>query len=265
MINADCSSHESFDDEAIAKIIFGHPPFQDLDDFGEISDHMFKSIKNLTKEIAWLKFQEDTRFSLLGPFLGRSLLETCLVGIAGRIDPFRLLVVRYQQMHPDFSIDTKRQTAPQWTGDILADKPNNDLLDNKKSYQSLSRALLSDHYNEIFWRPALNRTLDYIAKHNSNGPLIAQLQDCSDSDFIPKYRTKLSTLYSGLSKGVHHEFVISPNCLYDRSTVASMLDDSIYACCILGTVANRMSHIKKPISIEENLTLLEHVGFFELT
>lgn len=134
MVTTDSSSDTNFDDEAIAKIIFGHPPFQGLHDFGEISEHMFKSIKNLTKEIAWLQFQEDARFSLLGPFLGRSLLETCLIGIAGKIDPFRLLVVRYQQMSPGFNIDTRRQTAPQWTGDVLADKPGNDLLDSKKSY-----------------------------------------------------------------------------------------------------------------------------------
>lgn len=108
----------------------------------------------------------------------------------------------------------------------------------------------------------MNRTLDSIARYNFNSPKIAQLQNYSDSNFIPQYKSKLSTLYSSLSKGVHHEFVIPPNCLYDRSTVTSMLEDSIEACCILGTVANGMSHIKQSLPIEENLILLENIGLF---
>lgn len=253
-----------FNDEVIARIILGAPPFSDLHDFGEISEHIFKSIKNLTREIIYIKSADAPRFSLLGPFLGRSLLETCLTAIVGRIDPYRLLVVRHQQIDINYDPSTKRLASPQWTGDILSEKPSNELLNAQKKYQDLSRALLSDHYDTLLWKPALTRIFDKITQMEINGPWIAEIQNFTAEDFIPKQRTNLTRLYSKLSKGIHHEFVIPPDSLYDRSTVASMLSDSVQSCCILGTVANFIGHISRSIPVEENLNLLNMAASFEI-
>lgn len=155
----------------------------------------------------------------------------------------------------------------QWTGDIISDKPNNELLDLKKKYQDLSRALLSDHYDILLWQPAVTRTLDAITRIGIEGSWIEEIRKHQPDGFIAAQRSKLTNLYSQLSKGIHHEFVIPPGDLYDKPTVACILGDSIQSCCILGVIANFIGHISRPISepeIKEKFELLNMAASFEI-
>lgn len=256
------------DPNVIAKIVCGTESFGSLYEFDSILEHMYDSITNITRELIWLIDQENSRFSLLGPFIGRSLLETCLTTLVGRIDPYRLLVLRHQQKNSDYNPSEKREISTKWTGDILASKTPApaDLLNPDKKYSDISRALLSDHYDILLWRPALIRILDTI---NSDSTMnwqswISELQGIEDDRFIGTYRSKISTLYSKLSKGIHHEFVIPPERIYDRETVVSMLRDTVQYCCIIGGVANAICHLKRDLNIIQIFTLVNSVQSLEI-
>ena len=93
-----------------------------------------------------------TRFALFGPFACRSLLEVALTAILGRLDPFRVLVVREMQMRPDYAPEKRSLVSIQWSGDIHAEKKVDDLWKIDRNIKDMTRALLGDYYEHLFWR-----------------------------------------------------------------------------------------------------------------
>jgi len=103
-----------------------------------------------------------TRFALFGPFAGRSLLEVALTAILGRLDPFRVLVVREMQMRPDYAPEKRSLVSIQWSGDIHTEKKVDDLWKIDRNIKDMTRALLGDYYEHLFWRKAFQELLDGV-------------------------------------------------------------------------------------------------------
>src|SRR5665213_1555243 len=106
--------------DEFAKLVCGVPGSTGA--FAEIATHLHASLKRVVSEIIKLPTESPDRIALYGPFLGRSVLELTYTTLVGRLDPFRLLVLREIQMRlptTDITILGERcLTAIQWSGDI---------------------------------------------------------------------------------------------------------------------------------------------------
>ena len=99
--------------------------------------------------------------------MGRALLEVGLTAIIARLDPFRVLVLREMQLQPEFDVAIRRSTSVQWQGDIMSKPPpkkDAKLWSPDLSINELTRALLGDYYEHVFWRPAFIRLLDRVSE-----------------------------------------------------------------------------------------------------
>lgn len=77
-------------------------------------------------------------------------------------------------------------------------------------------------------------------------------------------RSAASRLYSSLSKGVHHEFVVPPAAQYDRVTVANLISQSLQLASCASMVANQIPHVPFSIPAAEAVVLLENLQELEL-
>lgn len=71
---------------------------------------------------------------------------------------------------------------------------------------------------------------------------MAQLASMDSDAFIARKRDEVSKLYSSLSKGIHHEFVMRPGALYDRATVVDLVQRTVYAVATTAFVSHYVSH-----------------------
>jgi hypothetical protein len=144
-------------DDDFAKLITGGSRLHG--DFGDITDHLASGVKGLVLEAQRLPNETAERIALFGPFVGRSFLELALTALVGRLDPFRLLVLRKMQMTGLAGtaplIGERFQAAIQWTGDIRASKDPepNDMWAHTRSMEKFSRTLFGKHYEELFFKP----------------------------------------------------------------------------------------------------------------
>lgn len=206
----------------------------------------------------WTPVRQD---DLVVAFLGRGMLEACCTALLGRLDPFRLLVVRMTQSSPDYTLDKRNESAIQWSGDILAASPppkGQNLW--AQPHLKLSRALLADYSDAIFWQPAFSLVLDQTPPHRG-GQWLADLRLRESHEFIPMVRHEFSTLYSRCSKSVHIESVID----IDRESPAegrTIVHDTLRLVSTLGFVFWGIDHAPFRPSHESALEALEEIQKF---
>lgn len=208
-------------------------------EIGEIMSFIRDTIDRVVVELAWLSSQDDKRVSMLGPFLGRSLLELSTTALVGRMDPLRLLVVRQIQSQPDYNTAARWKASMQWQGDVLAGKAVKDLWTDAVQYDGVSKALLGDYYDHLLWRPAFQRL---FASSPTGGSWLAGLAGISAESFVPRKRDEITRLYSSLSKGIHHEFVMPPGALYDRTTVVDLIQRSVHVVSDIAVTSHFVPH-----------------------
>ena len=179
-------------------------------------------------------FTEESR--IYSAFCGRIVLENSCAALVGRLDPFRLLFLREQQTQPTFSHGKPVKSGFKWQGDVMSiDIPPGDLWKNDLESSKISRSLLSDHTDHLFWRPAFERLLEKIDSFGS-----AQFPDITSLEphnFTPTMKGRLANLYSSLSKGVHWEF-FAPEAEYDEATLKDKLRDLFVLISMLGLTAH---------------------------
>lgn len=167
---------------------------------------------------------EDDLFTF-GPYCGRTILETACTIFIGRIDPYRLLLIKRHQENPNYDISFRHKISIQWFGDIIASEkpPSWEKLSNK----NIARALLTDEYmGEIYWKKAFEDLLD-DNKGESGSEWLKELQAMQPDQITPYIRTEADRIYSSLSKGIHQEFVIPLTTKYDKYTVKALLKNTI--------------------------------------
>jgi hypothetical protein len=232
----------------------------------EILDHLKTTlsaicthVESFQKEAAETQgAAEPTRFALVGPYLGRSLLEVALTAILGRLDPFRVLILREMQMRPDYAAEKRSLVSIHWFGDIHADKKVDDLWRTDRQVKDMTRALLGDYYEQLFWRRAFQSLMDGVSEERG-GEWMRDLRRIPPDAFIPRARQKTASVYSSCSKGVHHEFVIPASNYYDTATLSSQLDDAIEIAATLALVANASKDILFQLPLDEAVECFERV------
>jgi hypothetical protein len=120
--------------------------------FSGITSHLSSSIKSVISEILKLPTESPDRIALFGPFLGRSVLELTYTALLGRLDPFRLLVLREIQMQITAgnatTLGERCQTAIQWSGDVrpMKDGEGQDLWSSSKTMDKMNRSLFGKRW-----------------------------------------------------------------------------------------------------------------------
>ncbi len=206
---------------------------------GKILIHLQGTIDHVMDQLSWLGAQDDKRISLFGPFLGRSLLELSATALISRLDPLRILVVRQVQAQPSYHTNIPWKAAIRWQGDVLAAKKVLNLWGDELDYEKVTKALLGDYYDHLVWRPALQQLLGGTS---GGGNWLAQLGAISYESFTTRKRDEIGRLYSSLSKGIHHEFVLPPGALYDRATVVDLVQRTIHEVADIGLVSHFVAH-----------------------
>lgn len=91
----------------------------------------------------------------------------------------------------------------------------------------MSRTLLGEYQDKLFWQPAFVGLLDYlqIAGKTESGEWVTWLVNVDPPKLVPRLRGDAQTLYTKASKGVHHDFVLSVSSYYDTTTLNTLTDD----------------------------------------
>jgi hypothetical protein len=192
---------------------------------------------------------------MFGPFLGRSLLEVAFTAILGRLDPFRVVILREMQLRPDYTPERRSQASIQWTGDIHAEKKVDDLWRADRSVKDMTRALFGDYYEQIFWRGAFQRLVDSVPE-DRGGEWMRELRRITPEGILPRLRLESARIYSACSKGVHHEFLIPPSNFYDATT---LLKDATELVARVALVANASKDMLFQLPSQEAIECFERL------
>ncbi|MCC3417149.1 MAG: hypothetical protein JGK24_04450 [Microcoleus sp. PH2017_29_MFU_D_A] len=255
------SSNESGVDEsvtnqsALAKLLCGNV-VPDGGEIDEVLSHLSASIDNVVKELVRLESLSDNQISLFAPFLGRSILELGCTALIARLDPFRVLLLREYQRHPHYQIDKPNKSSIHWQGDVLAKKVNN--LWEDKSLENPTRALLGDYYKTLIWSANFDKLLDAI-RDVSGDEWIVNLRTKSFERFYNETLNDFSSLYSELSKGIHHELVIPLSSALDRDTTQQLIEKTVRNIATLGLFVSVVSHAVNKLDIQVAITAYKEI------
>lgn len=226
-------------------------------------DQLSSSIENFALRALKFLNEEFTDEALsFGPFCARVLLENSCAALLGRLDSFRMLYLSEFQSQPEYEHGKRAQSAFSWTGDVIADhnKCAKTLWSLDNDLPRISRALFSKHFEHIYWKPAIERMLDFVTTCSPNSAL-QEILEIDAETFIDKGRGKGIQIYSTLSKGVHWEFFTSA-LLFDEETVKSAIRDT----CLLISQLGLISHFIPTAyaSLEPTKAMEEYISFRKL-
>jgi len=223
----------------LTKLICGAA--NDASDLCKVISHLGQTLDLLLEQARWLSEQDDKKVAAFGPYIGRSLLEIAVTAIAARLDPFRVLVLRRVQMEQDYNIRNTYRSAVRWQDDILGDKKNNDMWSPTVRFSEVSRALLGDYYDNVYWQAAQQILIDQTDTLDG-GDWLGELRLIEPCQFTPRIKSESAKLYSSLSKGVHQEFVVPLATKYDRATVQDLINNVLRVIGHLGLVSHFVLH-----------------------
>lgn len=230
---------------------------------GETLKNIANNITLMENRILNLPIESNEIISLHGPFYGRALLESTCTAIIGRVDPFRLLVIKHVQQHQDFGIESRSNCAIQWNGDIfekgLADTEIAKMWKSDRKFSDIGRGLFGDYYGKVFWEHAYQSLIDVTSSEIGDDVLVDYRASTEPEDFIKRIRSNSSRLYSSLSKGIHSELVIKSDIIYDRVTVLELLGDTMKICGILGMVSHMIDSCLGQLYLHQALELYRTV------
>lgn len=227
----------------LAKLVCGD--FQNHPTVEDVYENLYRNISKFEKLIKGLANLTEEEITVLGPFYGRSLLETVGTALVGRIDPFRIIVVKNVQQQDTFGLGSRSKSAINWFGDIFEegikdiDKEPKKMWNPNKAFSSIGRGLFGDYYGYGFWMEAYKRTLDETVERDVDF-LDYYRRTVPPEKFMLYIRQEASSLYSSLSKGVHSEIVINPEILYDRTTVFELLSKTVGICSFIALVSHKI-------------------------
>jgi hypothetical protein len=217
---------------------------------------------NVVEELMRLESLSPNQISLFAPFLGRSILELGCTAIIARLDPFRVLVLRKYQQQPTYQINKPNKSSIRWQGDILADAVNDPWSD--KSLQNPTRALLGDYYKILIWEDNFDKLLDAIV-NVSGDRWIADLKRKNFRQFYNETLNEFSNVYSALSKGIHHEFIIPLSSTFDLETIRLLIEKTIRNVATLGLFISVVDHTFNKLDVSMAISIykkIQEMGIF---
>ncbi len=194
-------------------------------------DQLAKSIDNFSaRAVKFLRDEVSDDLLTLGPFCARVLLESSCAALVGRLDCFRMMYLSEFQAQPEYEIGKRARSAFSWVGDVIPEeRPSQSLWSVEHDLLKISRALFSRYMEHVYWKPAVERMLDFVASYNSD-TLLTEILALDSETYINVAKGRSLQLYSILSKGVHWEFFTSA-LLFDNNTVKTVIRDT---CLLIG-------------------------------
>ncbi|GJD47235.1 hypothetical protein AFCDBAGC_5127 [Methylobacterium cerastii] len=222
-------------------------------------DHLSNSIARFSeKSINYLNNPFSEEAESFGAFCARVTLENACAALVGRLDPFRILYLTEYQSQSGFEYGKPVKSGFKWTGDVLSeDKPTKDLWSADHDIAKISRALFSPHVDHVYWRPATEAALDYLAAYTGEGDL-TELKKADPEAFIGKTKGRCAAIYSTLSKGVHWEFFTSAVTM-DEGTLKDTLRDCLLQVGTLGFFSHFVSTSYR--ALEKDVALAAYLEF----
>jgi len=195
------------------------------------------SINNFSgKAITYFNEGSTKEAVSFGPFCARVLLENGCAALVGRLDSFRLSYLSEFQAQPQYEVGKRARSSFSWNGDVIPDAEGQEMWSVHHDIPKISRALLSKYADHVFWKPAIDGLLDFLATR----PVPQQMPDLMaiDSDnFISSVRGRGAQLHSSLSKGVHWEFFTSV-LIFDEATIRTLIRDTCILIAQLGLISH---------------------------
>lgn len=232
----------------------------DSSDLAIVIQHLATTLSGLMGQVDALEFDKSAsaQVSILGPYLARGILELGFAILLARLDPFRVLVLHRVQQSSDFEIDQRNSCALQWKGDFVpAEKVENPWKSSRKP-ADMTRALLGDYNDHVFWRPCFVSLLDGVPDA-FGGQWMSSLRLVPPDTFTRRVRGQAEHAYTACSKGVHHEFVIPLAAYYGSDQILELLRQVTEITATLGLVLNCGSHIPFCMPKEKALSHFENV------
>ncbi|MEI7028454.1 hypothetical protein [Paenibacillus sp. y28] len=158
-----------------------------------------------------------------------------------RLDPFRVLIVYKVQSSANYDVTKRSNVALQWSGDILATtKPRNDIWNPEVKTSEYDRALLSNYFGELFWKPGFLNVIDFLPSYTISKPSDwkDELEVKDEMQFFEMAKTEAGKLFSAFSKGVHYEFLVNTDSVYDATTVQDFVLRMLKTISDLGLVSH---------------------------
>lgn len=245
---------------ALALLLCGPPP-NTPSELNEVLKHLSSTIDNVATEIEKLGEFSESQIALYGPFLGRSILELGCTALIARLDPFRVLVIREKQRQPDYELGKVNKSSIRWQGDVLAEKVGN--LWEDKSLQNPTRALLGDYYSNLIWPSSFQKLID-ATDEITGDDWIAEIRLKDSERFCNETRSQISSLYSELSKGIHHELVIPVSAAFDIETTKDMIRRSILSISNLALVSTCVPHTANSLEIDQATNAYKQIQQMEI-
>lgn len=236
----------------------------DTDSESEIDivlSHLNVSIEKIFREIIELPSASDEKISLYGPYLGRSLMELAATALLAKLDPLRMLIVKGKQTHSSYDMTKPQKSSIRWQGDVMSDPVKDLWADN--SLNSPTRALFGAYNVELVLKKSAEKLIDTVTPE-SIGDWYDSIMKNDANTLIERMKSEISTLYSFLSKGIHHELVVPIESKFDRDTVSSRLNELIYNISTLGLIVAFVPHAYNKNSIENCMELYKSIQDFEV-
>jgi len=146
--------------------------------------------------------------------------------LVGRLDTFRILYLCEFQSQPEYELNKRARSSFSWLGDVVPEeKPGQALWSPDYEINRISRALFSQHLEHVYWKPAVEKLLDFVSSYKPE-PELADILTTDAEKYIPRIKGRSLQLYSTLSKGVHWEFFTTP-LVYDETTVTTAIRETL--------------------------------------
>ena len=188
------------------------------------------------------------------------MLENSCAALVGRLDSFRVLYLSEFQTQPEYAYGKRAKSAFSWTGDVIPEeKVSRDMWSVDHDLQKINRALFSRYLDHIYWKPAVERMLDFASSDRAN-PALTEILELEAETYMDVTRGKSLQLYATLSKGVHWEFFTS-TLLFDEETVKSMIRETFLLVGHLGLTSHFIPTAYASLSPE--LALKTYITFRE--
>jgi hypothetical protein len=135
-------------------------------------DQLSRSINNFCgRAVKFLSEDASEETLSFGPFCARVLLENSCAALVGRLDTFRMLYLSEFQTRPEYEYGKRAKSAFSWTGDVIPKEEPENLWSINHDISKISRALFSQHMDHVYWKPAVERMLDFVSSHQADPAL----------------------------------------------------------------------------------------------
>ena len=170
-----------------------------------------------------------------GAMLGRRLVEQCTLALVGRLDPIRLVTAFKGPSAADFRLGERNESSFSWTKDVL---PDYSFAMGPWSQASLKkgtvRGLLDGHLATFLFEASHGRAVDSLVERYAHESEVStwamEIQRFEGGlSLLSQLRTRASSAYSSLSKGVHFEFLGPTNTELSTRDLATSLDSALFA------------------------------------